>query len=109
MNRITYIGCFALLTVLCTVGIGCTRSSGAGNGAEIRGVPLAEVNGEAVMSETFRDEYVGYLLKTGLQDKPQYRQHVLNSQIASLLFVQEARKDGIESEPGLPGSNLPNT
>ena len=32
-----------------------------------------------------------------MQDKPAYRRHFVNSQVASLLLVQEARRAGIES------------
>ena len=86
----------ALLFLVFTAGVwnGCTPDAPDA----IRGVPLAHVNGEPLMSETFRDEYVGYLLKTGLQDKSEYRQQVLNAQVASMLLVQEAKDQGIESD-----------
>ena len=77
--------------------IGCGQAFSENRGDEVRGVTLAEVNGESIMSETFREGYLSYLLKTGLQDKPAYRRHFVNSQVASLLLVQEARRAGIES------------
>ncbi|MBX2818093.1 MAG: peptidylprolyl isomerase [Rhodothermaceae bacterium] len=98
MRRILYIllYVFAIASV-CLVCIGCGQAFSENRGDEVRGIALAEVNGESIMSETFREGYLSYLLKTGLQDKPEYRRHFVNSQIASLLLVQEAKKAGIES------------
>ena len=106
MRRILYIllYVFAIASV-CLVCIGCGQAFSENRGDEIRGVTLAEVNGESIMSETFREGYLSYLLKTGLQDKPEYRRHFVNSQIASLLLVQEARKAGIESTQDFQGAN----
>ena len=86
------------LAIMCLVCMGCGQAISGQRGDDLRGVAIAEVNGETIMSETFREGYVSYLLKTGLQDKPEYRRHFLNSQVASLLLVQEARKEGVESQ-----------
>lgn len=63
-----------------------------------RAAAVATVGSERIEVETFRDGYVDYLLKTGLQDSPQYRTHFLNTLIAARLLVQEARHKGIERE-----------
>ena len=97
MTHAAYISAFLVLCAMCLLWCGCGRTAAEIGTDSIQGVPIAHVNGEPIMSETFRDEYVGYLLKTGLQDKPGYRQHVLNTQIAGMLLVQEAEKNGIES------------
>jgi len=105
MRRILYIilYVFAVASV-CLVCIGCGQAFSENRGDEVQGVALAEVNGESIMSETFREGYLSYLLKTGLQDKPEYRRHFVNSQIASLLLVQEAREAGIESSQDFQGA-----
>ena len=64
MRRILYIipYVFAIASV-CLVCIGCGQAFSENRGDEVRGVTLAEVNGESIMSETFREGYLSYLLK----------------------------------------------
>ena len=62
--------------------------------------PIAIVNEVPIYVESFKDGYVDYLLKTGLQDEDRYRNHFLQSQIEAQLLVQKARSEGIEQEEG---------
>lgn len=99
MRKVIYIAALiSMLAISCLVCFGCGQAVSGQRGDDVRGVPLATVNDEPVMSETFREGYLGYLLKTGLQDKPEYRRHFMESMIASVLLVQEARTSGIEDE-----------
>ena len=59
---------------------------------------IALVNGEPIAVATFKEAYVDYLLKTGLQDESGHRRNVLDSQIDAQLLVQKARAEGIEQE-----------
>lgn len=87
-----YISCCLLLIGSLLVG-GCGKVY-----SEQRPEAIASVGSERIEAEAFREGYVDYLLKTGLQDSPQYRTHFLNTLIAARLLVQEARAQGIEQE-----------
>ncbi len=65
---------------------------------ELQGEPIATVDGEPIYSEDFREGYIDYLLKTGLQDTPSYRRQFLESQIAARMIVQDAVNSGITEE-----------
>lgn len=70
---------------------GCTQAY-----SEQSSAVLAEVGGEQIFTEEFREAYVDYLFKTGLQDEQANRTRVLNSLIDTYLLAADARKGGIE-------------
>ena len=61
---------------------------------------VAEVDGEHIYLERFRNEYIDHLFKTGIADSPRVRNAFLERTIQKMLVVQQARKSRVVEQPG---------
>lgn len=89
--------------VLCIVLVGIGLMAAFAIGAD-RVLPLLDRAGETplaragdvqITSEEFRDQYVDYLLASGVPDDPALRRQFLGDMIASQLLVEEEHNAGI--------------
>ena len=61
--------------------------------------PVASADGVRISSDAFRDEYVAWILATGVSDSAARREAFLKDMVATRLLVAEARSQGIDREP----------
>lgn len=59
---------------------------------------VATVDGQTIRAEQFRQRYLNYLLRTGLEDGPALRQSILEAMVEDKLLVQDAYAQGIATE-----------
>lgn len=60
---------------------------------------LARVAGREITVAQFKDEYIDYLLKTGIQDQPGLRKSMMENLIANEMMVASAEERGIRQTP----------
>ena len=78
------------LALACVVLAGCLDAHS--NGAE---PVVAAGPGVHITQDAFRQQYIDYLLGTGLEDSPQLRQAYLQHLVGEALLVREALAEGI--------------